>query len=289
MKKWMAVTLSALMILAGSGFALAEGDYQERVTVGKDLSAAQKEKVYEYFGIAQGSVPELEITIDEEKAYVGNLVPADKIGSRSLSSVYLKTREEGAGISVQTYNINWVTSEMYIAALGTAGIPDADIIVAAPTPVSGTAALAGLFKAYEDITGTKLDADAKNVATEELITTGNLGDVLGSEEATQLVNELKKILDEIKGKNADEVRTIVLRVAGEMNVELTDDQVDQLVQLAMKISQLNIDPEQLLKNAQDLQSAMDKLSKAQDNVGGFFQKVGDSFNKVVDWFKGLFS
>ncbi|MDD3243595.1 MAG: DUF1002 domain-containing protein [Eubacteriales bacterium] len=263
-------------------------DLQARVTVGKDLSKAQKAKVYEYFGIAQGSVPELTVTIDEEKSYLGGLVPAEKIGSRSLSSVYLKVREAGAGISVQTYNINWVTSEMYIAALGTAGIPDADILVAAPTNVSGTAALTGLFKAYEDITGKKLNDSAKNVATEELVTTGELADVLGSKEATALINELKTILNEIKGKSPDEVREIVKRVANELNIELTADQLEQVVQLVIKISQLDIDPEQLLKSAQNLQSTLDKLSKAQDSVGGFFQKVSTAWNNVIDWFKKLF-
>ncbi len=42
---------------------------------------------------------------------------------------------------------------MYISALATAGITDARIIVASPFEVSGTAALTGVYKAYEDMTG----------------------------------------------------------------------------------------------------------------------------------------
>lgn len=42
---------------------------------------------------------------------------------------------------------------MYKNALTTAGITDADIIVAGPKPISGTAALVGIFEAYEAMTG----------------------------------------------------------------------------------------------------------------------------------------
>ena len=60
-------------------------------------------------------------------------------------------------MDVTTSNITWCTPEMYISALATAGITDAKVVVAAPFEVSGTAALTGVYKAYEDMTGKKLD------------------------------------------------------------------------------------------------------------------------------------
>ena len=48
---------------------------------------------------------------------------------------------------------------MYKNALATAGISDANIIVAGPFELSGTAALVGILKAYKDMTGEEVDDD----------------------------------------------------------------------------------------------------------------------------------
>ena len=63
---------------------------------------------------------------------------------------------------------------MYKNALATAGIADAKIIVAGPFPISGTAALVGTLKAYEEMTGKKLDDKVTDAAMDELVTTGEL-------------------------------------------------------------------------------------------------------------------
>ena len=56
---------------------------------------------------------------------------------------------------------------------------DAKLTVTAPFDVSGTAALTGVYKAYEDITGTKLDETAKAVSSQELATTAELAQAIG--------------------------------------------------------------------------------------------------------------
>ncbi len=77
------------------------------------------------------------------------------MGTRAISSVYVEKLPEGEGITVESKNITWVTNDMYRNAIVTAGIKDAKIIVAAPFEVSGTAALTGVMKAFEDLTGEK--------------------------------------------------------------------------------------------------------------------------------------
>ena len=51
-----------------------------------------------------------------------------------------------------------------------AGIADAKIIVAGPFPISGTAALVGTLKAYEEMTGKKLDDKVTDAAMDQLVT-----------------------------------------------------------------------------------------------------------------------
>ena len=158
MKKRIMLLFMAVIMLLGTfapALALADGEGTNEeqanamtsvTVIGGDLSVAQKAEVYKVFGIQEGDVRELIMTFAEEKAYMSGKVPAEQLGSRSISSAYIAIAEEGKGISVQTHNITWVTADMYIAALSTAGVSDADIIVAAPFNVSGTAALAGILR-----------------------------------------------------------------------------------------------------------------------------------------------
>lgn len=287
MRKWITAAVSLLLCTAMlSGVALADG--QSRIVYGNDLTDKQKQTVRDFFDVQENAVPTLTVTIDEEKAYLGKSVPADKIGSRSLSSIYIESAAEGSGLKVETKNITWVTSDMYIAALTTAGVKDANIKVAAPVKVSGTAALAGIYKAYEDITGKQLSQDAKSVAGDELALTGDLGQILGSDEATKLMGELKAALEQIKGKSRDEVRALVVQTAKDNNVSLTDAQVDQITDLLIRMSQMNIDPTALLEQARQFQALAQKVGQLQQTASGVGGWIANAWSTVTSWFKSIF-
>ena len=286
MKKIIVLIVASALALAPAAALAAPGD--SRVAVGNDLTAFQKGVVYDYFGIKEGTVAELSVTIEDEKAALSGIVPAEKMGSRSISSVYIKELESGKGISVDTHNITWVTAEMYMAALGTAGVDDASVIVAAPTGVSGTAALTGIYKCYEDITGTALNDLAKEAANEELVRTGELAELLGSEQALEFMAELKKALAESQNMSDDELRRIIRDTAVELDIELTDAQVEQLLGLTRKLAAMDLSPEELLDQARRIQKSLEKLKQTQEKANDFFQAVSNAWNKVVDWLRGIF-
>ena len=168
MKKTIAAVLTLLLcflILPSAAFADEEGEpvltpaedgSEVRVTIGANLDETQIAQIYKDFGVERGSVAEIIVTNADERAYLEGIAPERKIGSVALSCIYIKTLPEGEGLKISTNNINWCTSEMYMNALVTAGITDAEVKVSAPFDVSGTAALTGIYKAYEDITGTTL-------------------------------------------------------------------------------------------------------------------------------------
>ena len=185
-------------------------------------------------------------------------------------------------MNVTTENISWCTPEMYISALATAGITDARIIVAAPFPVSGTAALAGIYKAYEDMTGQKLDDLAKLISTQELTITGELADEIGNMDSTSIVNELKMMLDETVNMTDDEIRQTIREIAKRYNVKLTDTQVEQLLQLCRSLEKLN--PDQLKERVEDVQETLRRVSDAKTQVVGFVQTI----KKVIDSVKSFF-
>ncbi len=164
MKKVLCLMLCLLMIVSLCSQAFAEV-LQSRVVIGADLTASQIAAVYSSFGLQRGQVTELKVTNAEERRYLEGLVDRSIIGTRSISCVYVQIMPPGSGISVVTNNITWCTARMYVSALSTAGVTDARIMVTAPVKVSGTAALTGVYKAYEDITGRRLADSAKLVGT----------------------------------------------------------------------------------------------------------------------------
>jgi uncharacterized protein YpuA (DUF1002 family) len=283
--------LVAAMLALAVGFtlfiptALADEDGEERVTMGADLTDRQREAVYADFGIEEGSVTELKVTNDEERSYLEGLVPDGKIGSVALSCIYIKTLPEGSGLSIEIHNINYCTEDMYSNALTTAGISDAEVIVSAPFPVSGTGALTGAYKAYEDITGNSLSSLAKAAGAEELVVTGELAEYIGSDDATQMINELKNMLDKTQNMTDDEVRAEIKNLAVMYNVSLTNAQLEQVLSLVRKLEGLDAEAlqEQLVgiaKAAQTANEVSEVTSQVVDDVKGFFASVGSFFTGV---------
>ena len=281
MKKIFSLLL-ALLLVAGMAVPAYADVNQSRAVIGADLDESQIDDVYGMFGIRRGDAIELKMTNAEERTYLEGYVDDSLIGTRSISCVYVELLPEGSGMSVTTSNINWCTGEMYISALATAGISDANIIVAAPFEVSGTAALSGVYKAYEDMTGKKLDDLAKLVSTQELTVTGELAAEIGAMDSTSIVNELKLMLDVTQTMTDDEIRTEIREIAGRYNVNLTNTQVEQLLSLCRSLE--GLDAESLKARVEEVQGTLQKVSSAKTKVVGFVQGV----KKVVESVSGFF-
>jgi uncharacterized protein YpuA (DUF1002 family) len=268
----------AMVAFATPAFAAVSAG-QKRVTVGADLSAAQKTQVYDYFGITPGDVKELTVTNAEEKQYLKGLVSDEKIGNVALSCISLETLSEGSGLNITTNNINFCTTSMYKNALTTAGITDASVMITAPKQVSGTAALTGIYKAYEDITGKSLNTAAKAAGTEQLVVSGNLTQSIGDENTQKLLTELQGILAQTKNMSDSELRDQILTMAKNLNVTLTDDQVNQLITLCRTLANTDL---------ASVGNTITKMSQTMNGVSGFMGSVQQFFAGVGNWFTNLF-
>ena len=286
MKKSISVLLSLLLVLSlsASAFAISfSGPNQSRAVLGADLSEDQIALIYQAFGVTRGSVIELRVTNAEERIYLQGYVDPNVIGTRSISSVYVELLPAGSNMDVRTSNVNWCTPQMYMSALATAGITDARIIVAAPFEVSGTAALTGVYKAYEDMTGRKLDELAKAVSTQELTITGELASEIGSLDSTSIVNDLKMMLDVTQNMSDEEIRQQIVQIAGAYNVNLTDRQISQLISLCRSLE--GLDANSLQQRVEQVQNTLTKVSEAKTQVVGFvqtFRKAVTSIRSFID-------
>lgn len=285
MKKLISALLAACL-LAGAVPALAVDAGEARAVIGANLTDEQIADVYANFGVKRGDVTELRVTNADERKYLEGYVDESVIGTNSISCVYIEVLEEGKGLDVTTSNINWCTSQMYVSALATAGITDAKIIVAAPFEVSGTAALTGVYMAYEDITGEELDETAKLVSTQELTLTAELADQIGSYDSVEIVNELKLLLGETRNMTDEQLRSEIVSIASDFGVTLTDTQIDQLISLCRALEKLN--PDELKEKVESVQNTIAKLGQAKETVSNFFTSVKNVWNSIVDFFKGIF-
>ena len=282
MKRLLCIILAVLMFASLGAAAYADGDAQARAVIGANLDENQIASVYQLFNVKRGDVKEMTVTNAEEREYLEGYVDESLIGTRSISCVYVELLAEGAGMDVTTSNITWCTPEMYISALATAGITDARIVVAAPFEVSGTAALTGVYKAYEDLTGKKLDDLAKAVSTQELTITGELANEIGEMDSTSIVNDLKMMLDETAQMTDEEIREQIIQIAATYNVNLTENQINQLISLCRSLEGLDADA--LKSRVEEVQNTLKKVSDAKTQVIGFVEQV----KKVVTSIKSFF-
>lgn len=285
MKKILSILL-ACCLLAGAVPALAVDAGEARAVIGSNLTEEQISAVYSNFGVKRGDVTELRVTNADERKYLEGYVEDSVIGTNSISCVYIEVLEAGEGLDVTTSNINWCTSQMYVSALATAGITDAKIIVAAPFEVSGTAALTGVYMAYEDITGEKLDETAKLVSTQELTLTAELADKIGSYDSVEIVNELKLLLGETRNMTDEQLRAEIVSIASDLGVTLTDTQINQLISLCRSLEKLN--PDELKAKVESVQNTIAKLGQAKETVSNFLTGVKNVWNSIVDFFKNIF-
>lgn len=285
MKKLISALL-AVCLLAGAVPALAVDAGEARAVIGANLTDEQIADVYKNFGISRGDVTELRVTNADERKYLSGYVDDSVIGTNSISCVYIEVLNEGEGLDVTTSNINWCTSQMYVSALATAGITDAKIIVAAPFEVSGTAALTGVYMAYEDITGEELDETAKLVSTQELTLTAELADKIGSYDSVEIVNELKLLLGETRNMTDEQLRAEIVSIASDLGVTLTDTQINQLISLCRSLEKLN--PDELKAKVESVQNTIAKLGQAKETVSNFLTGVKNVWDSIVDFFKNIF-
>lgn len=284
MKRFVSLVLCAALLSGLSASAFAT-NMQSRAVIGANLDQGQIAQVYQAFGIQRGYTPELYVTNSEERMYLEGLVDEAVIGTLSISCVYVELLPAGTGMDVTCSNITWCTPQMYINALATAGVTDARIIVAAPIPVSGTAGLTGVYKAYEDMTGQKLDSVAKLVSTQELTVTGELAQQIGQMDSTSIVSELKNMLDYTRNMTDDEIRAQIQAIAGQYNVTLTETQYGQLISLCRSLERL--DPDSLKQKVEGVQSTLSRVSQAKTQVTDFFDTLKNVVTSVAGFFETL--
>lgn len=269
-------------------------DDKPYLALGADLSDDQKNTVLSLMGIDPANLANYNVTYvtnAQEHQYLDSYVDSSKIGSKSWSSVVIVKRKKGNGLNISTNNITYCTVGMYKNALATAGITDADIIVAGPKPISGTAALVGIFEAYEAMTGEAVQDNVVDAALNELVVTGELEasiQGLTDQEVEEFIAYIKSLIAEKGLTDEKSINEAIDEACDKYGVTLSDDERQKIVDLLLKITSLGIDLSGLVDYAASLYNSFKNggsSSGIMASIGNFF---GNIFSAIGEFFKNLF-
>ena len=269
-------------------------DDKPYLALGADLSDDQKNIVLSLMGIDPANLANYNVTYvtnAQEHQYLDSYVDSSKIGSKSWSSVVIVKRKKGNGLNISTNNITYCTVGMYKNALTTAGITDADIIVAGPKPISGTAALVGIFEAYEAMTGEAVQDNVVDAALNELVVTGELEasiQGLTDQEVEEFIAYIKSLIAEKGLTDEKSINEAIDEACDKYGVTLSDDERQKIVDLLLKITSLGIDLSGLVDYAASLYNSFKNggsSSGIMASIGNFF---GNIFSAIGEFFKNLF-
>lgn len=302
-QKWLSILavliLFVTIVIPSNAFAAANNSQNainEKLGVpivvyGANLSEAEKTLVKDALQVDKDpEVDEITVSGEDLVKYISDSNPS----SRMYSSAKITREEEGKGLVISIVtpdNITEVTSEMYANAMLTAGIEDATVEIAAPKPVTGHSALVGIYKAYEVKTGETLDTERTDVANDELSVATEIADNanISDEKIAELLTGIKQQIAELNPATKEEVEKIVEDQLASLNIELSEQDRQLLVDLMDRISKLDIDFSKLSDQLSDLTTKFEEKFGEIMQDEGFWDGVKNFFNNLVDtvssWFK----
>ncbi|WP_374053936.1 DUF1002 domain-containing protein [Rossellomorea sp. FM04394] len=298
MKKWIGIALLfSLMVGLIQPASAADNDKESInekfglpiVVYGETLTSEQKKEVQAQLGIEEGTeVEEFTATGEDLVKYIDG----ENRNARMFSSAMITRKDKGEGLKVNIVtpgNITEVTNSMYSNALLTAGVENAVVDVASPVKVSGHSALVGIYKAY-DVSGEKLDTVRMEVANEELTVATELAKEAGidKEEVSKLLTEIKKEIAEQDPATKEEVEKIVEEKLQTLNIELSPEDRQLLIDLFEKMRLLDINFDNVQQQLDDLTKDIQTTIKDIVNDEGFGQKVSDFFTGLLDAIANFF-
>lgn len=230
------------------------------------------------------------------------------------SSIRITKTSKGSGLNL-TINqdqgqITKVTEDTYKNALMTAGIKDADVIIASSEDVTGESALAGVYKAFA-AQGESIDSNRTQVAQEELSTINEISEENKGQEGfsqsqlNKTVAESKQAVAEKSGNvSVTEITNIVnqkIEDNGLTNI-INENQVNKIVNVIDSAQKDGIfdgeNAKDFIKNSKDYVNDIVKSDdfknakkKAEDLGNNIKDKLQDEglWDKIVNAIKDIFN
>ena len=286
-KKAVAGIVSAGILLTQLSPVPVMADSYMVVTIGADLTAEQRQSIFEYFNVNENDVLVITVNNNDEREMLLGQYTSDQIGTKTFSCALVNPTTSG-GIQVKTANMNVVTSDRISSMLVTCGVTNCEVLTAAPYMVSGTGALTGVLMAYESASGDTLDSEKKEMAVEESKTTSEIGEKMGQDGATLVVNDIKirivrdgvaddsevvTVVDESVANVQNELQKLAATKGEQAPQQLSQEDMDSLYSYGSKLSKLDY-------NYDDMKLTLQRVTNNITTQTGIEDPITDTFEDL---------
>ncbi len=204
----------------------------------------------------------------------GNIYPSSQIFSCAMVDL---SYNQGIDVVVDTSKITVVTPKMYANALQSCGINNGYVVVSSPVSASGEAALAGVLDSYEIAVGAPIPEQAKKAATQELHTQTQIVNETGQDpnKIADLFSNAKKQVQSQNLQDPAKIKIIVVNVANNMNINLTEQQAQQIANS--------------IADSQKAQSSLTNFKNQLQNATNQATKNGGILNQIMNYLHSIYN
>ena len=289
-KKFFLTSAAVLLAVATLQSAQAATDVQKVIdetyvqpeyVLGSSLTEDQKNQTLKKLGYnASTDTKELKTMTPDVYSKIMNVANDSSLQLYSSAKIQKLGEKSPLEVKIETpENITKVTQDMYRNAAVTLGVEHARITVAAPIPVTGESALAGIYYSLE-ANGVQLPQENKDLAQEELKALSDINDE-NKDKSGYDANKLNVALADIKSAIAkakeskgelteDDVRKIVEDTLKNYKLDqvITGNQINIIINFAFNLSKSDIlNNEDFTKTLKDLKQSI-------------VAQAGDSFSNI---------
>ena len=309
---WAVTAMSSAHAATDVQKVIDETYVQPEYVLGSSLSEDQKNQTLKKLGYnASSDTKELKTMTPDVYSKIMNV--ANDPSLQLYSSVKIKKLGNKKPLQVKIVtpqNITKVTEDMYRNAAVTLGVQHAEITVAAPIPVTGESALAGIYYSLEE-NGASVPQENKDLAQEELSALSNINaenqgkEGYDADKLNVALTDIKTAVANAKKNNSNLTEADVRKIVEEtlknygLSSSVTADQINLIINFAVNLSNSGvITNSDFTKTLTDLKNSI--VSKAGDtfnninlnfDANGLLEDGGNFFsniwNAIVNFFKGL--
>ena len=148
------------------------------------------------------------------------------------------------------------------------------------------------MKAYEQMYGKAVDQQRVDGATNELVTTGEVAEAIGDpQKAAELIAAIKQIVVQNDMTSETDIRNAIIDVANQLEISLTDQEINDIIALMQKLASMDIDVDALVEQAKSMYEQLKKsgldLSRygiTDNDVNGFFAFLKGIWKAIISIF-----
>lgn len=278
---WAVTAMSSAHAATDVQKVIDETYVQPEYVLGSSLSEDQKNQTLKKLGHnASTDTKELKTMTPDVYSKIMNVANDSSLQLYSSAKIQKLGDKSPLEVKIETpENITKVTQDMYRNAAVTLGVEHAKITVAAPIPVTGESALAGIYYSLE-ANGAKVPQANKDLAQEELKALSDIN-AENKDKSAYDANKLNVALADIKSGLAkakeskgnlteEDVRKIVEDTLKNYKLDqvITGNQINIIINFALNLSKSDI-----LSNA-DFTKTLNDLKQS------IVSQAGDSFKNI---------